>query len=64
MVAKLTVGEDGRIVPTPVRVARADEVRTKLEAIEITEDDIAEAVAWARRPGVVTASTRIHLDRR
>lgn len=40
--------EDGRIVLTPVRVARADAVRRKLKSLGITEDDVAAAVDWAR----------------
>jgi len=43
--------ENGRIVLTPVRVNRADAVRAKLADLGITEDDVAEAVAWARRAG-------------
>lgn len=41
--------DDGRIVLTPVRVARADAVRRKLQDLGITEDDVGEAVGWARR---------------
>ncbi len=43
--------ETGRIVLTPVRLARADAVRAKLAELGMDEDDVAEAVAWARRPG-------------
>ncbi len=41
--------ENGRILLTPVTRTRADAVREKLDRIGITEDDIADAVAWARR---------------
>ena len=41
--------ENGRIVLTPVRVNRADAVRAKMAEIGITEADVADAVAWARR---------------
>jgi len=41
--------DDGRIVLTPVRLSRADTVRTKLEQLQISESDIADAVAWARQ---------------
>lgn len=41
---------DGQIVLTPVRIQRADAVRAKLAELELTEGDIAEAVAWARQP--------------
>ncbi|UEM06753.1 AbrB/MazE/SpoVT family DNA-binding domain-containing protein (plasmid) [Skermanella rosea] len=43
--------ENGRIVLTPVRINRADAVRAKLEELNLSETDIADAVAWARRPG-------------
>ncbi|MBX3029828.1 MAG: AbrB/MazE/SpoVT family DNA-binding domain-containing protein [Chloroflexi bacterium] len=39
----------GRIVLTPVRVRDTSAVRDKLEALGITEADIDDAVAWARR---------------
>lgn len=41
---------DGQIILTPVRIQRADAVRAKLAALDLTEKDIADAVAWARRP--------------
>lgn len=41
--------ENGRIVLTPVRLTRADAVRAKLAELGITDADIAEAKAWARR---------------
>ena len=41
--------ENGRIVLTPVRFTRADAVRAKLAELGISEADVAEAVAWARR---------------
>lgn len=40
---------DGRIVLTPVRVQRADAVRSKLAELGIDEKDVADAVDWARR---------------
>lgn len=42
--------ENGRIVLTPVRIARADAVRAKLEELRLSEADVADAVDWARRP--------------
>lgn len=42
------VVENGRIVLTPVRVQRAQAVRDKLEQLGITEQDVGEAIAWAR----------------
>lgn len=44
------VREDaGRIVLSPVRPGRGDEVREKLARLGITEADVADAVRWARR---------------
>ncbi|MBF0130763.1 MAG: AbrB/MazE/SpoVT family DNA-binding domain-containing protein [Alphaproteobacteria bacterium] len=45
------IEENGRIVLTPVRIHRADAVRAKLEELNLSEADLADAVAWARRPG-------------
>ena len=41
---------DGQIILTPVRIHRANAVRAKLAALDLTEDDISAAVAWARKP--------------
>ena len=41
-------GENGRIVLTPVRLNRADTVRSKLAESGLSETDVADAVAWAR----------------
>lgn len=41
---------DGQIILTPVRSQRADAVRAKLGELDLTEQDIADAVAWARQP--------------
>ncbi len=41
--------ENGRIILTPVRVQQAQAVRDKLEELGITEQDIDDAVDWARR---------------
>lgn len=44
------VSTDGEsIVLRPLRVSRADEVRTYLEDLGITEDDVRDAFAWARK---------------
>ena len=40
---------DGRLILTPARVGSADAVRRKLVALGINEDDVADAIAWARR---------------
>jgi antitoxin component of MazEF toxin-antitoxin module len=41
--------EEGRIVLTPVRVQRADSVRSKLAELGVSAADIEDAVAWARK---------------
>lgn len=41
--------ENGRIMLTPMRVQPADLVRNKLAAMGISESDVEDAVAWARR---------------
>jgi len=41
--------EEGRIVLVPLRESRADEVRQRLHALGITEEDAKDAVQWARR---------------
>lgn len=39
---------NGAIVLTPVRIQRADAVRAKLAELGLQENDVADAVAWAR----------------
>jgi cysteinyl-tRNA synthetase len=41
--------ESGRIILTPVRIQQADAVREKLEALGINEQDVNDAVQWARQ---------------
>ncbi len=41
--------EAGRIVLTPVRLQQARAVREKLEELGISEQDVSDAVAWARK---------------
>lgn len=41
--------ENGRIVLTPVRIQQAQAVRNKLQQLGITEQDMDDAVAWARQ---------------
>ena len=41
--------EEGRLVLTPARLGAADAVRRQLEALGLTDTDIADAVDWARR---------------
>lgn len=49
----------GQLVLTPVRIQRADAVRAKLAKLDLGEDDLAAAVAWARRTG--SANTTAHV---
>ena len=42
--------EGGRLVLTPVRLQKADAVREKPALLGIDENDIADAIAWARGP--------------
>lgn len=39
---------DGPVL-TPVRIQRGDAVRAKLADLDLREQDIADAVAWARQ---------------
>jgi hypothetical protein len=41
--------KDGQIILTPVRIQRADAVRAKLAALDLSEQDVLDAVAWARK---------------
>lgn len=40
---------NGQLVLTPVRIHRGDAVRAKLAELNLSENDIADAVDWARR---------------
>ena len=42
--------ENGQIILTPVTIHRTDAVRTKLAALDLSEQDILDAVVWARTP--------------
>lgn len=50
----------GQLVLTPVRIQRADAVRAKLAALELGDDDLSAAVAWARDATAAPASTRVN----
>jgi hypothetical protein len=44
------VSTDGEsIVLRPLRESRADEVRTRLASLGIRDEDVKDAVAWARK---------------
>lgn len=40
---------NGQIILTPVRIQRGDAVRAKLAELNLQEQDINDAVAWARQ---------------
>lgn len=40
--------QDGKIVLTSVRLQQADAARAKLEELGITQDNVGDAIAWAR----------------
>ena len=46
---------DGQLILTPVRIQRGDAVRAKLVELDLTDDDTAAAVAWARAPALAPA---------
>jgi hypothetical protein len=39
--------KDGQIILTPVRIQGADAVRAKLSELDLTEQDMTDAVAWS-----------------
>lgn len=49
---------NGQIVLTPVRIQRGDAVRAKLAELGIDEQDVADAVAWARQATAKAASVK------
>lgn len=49
---------NGQIVLTPVRIQRGDAVRAKLAELDLSEQDVADAVAWARKSPVPKKSSR------
>jgi bifunctional DNA-binding transcriptional regulator/antitoxin component of YhaV-PrlF toxin-antitoxin module len=40
--------ENGRVILTPVVIQKADAVRAKLDALGINQQDVADAIAWAK----------------
>jgi cysteinyl-tRNA synthetase len=41
--------DNGRIILTPLRIQRADALRSKLAELGITQDDVKDAITWARK---------------
>ena len=52
--------QNGQVVLTPVRIQRADAVRAKLAALDLTAEDMSDAVAWAGKtpPGARTRTRK------
>lgn len=42
--------QNGQIILTPVKIQRADAVRAKLASLDLSEEDVTDAVSWARQP--------------
>ncbi|MGK2913020.1 MAG: AbrB/MazE/SpoVT family DNA-binding domain-containing protein [Porticoccaceae bacterium] len=49
---------NGQIILTPVRIQRGDAVRAKLAELDLNEQDIADAVDWARKAPARAKSSR------
>lgn len=49
---------NGQIVLTPVRIQRGDAVRAKLAELDLQEQDVADAVAWARQVPAIKTSRK------
>jgi cysteinyl-tRNA synthetase len=41
--------DNGRIILTPLRIQRADALRAKLAELGIKQDDVKDAIKWARK---------------
>lgn len=50
---------NGQIVLTPVRIQRGDAVRAKLAELDLNEQDIADAVAWAQKSPATNKSRTV-----
>jgi hypothetical protein len=49
----------GRLVLTPVRMQRATAVRAKLAELNLGDEDLAAAVAWARKAATARTHGRV-----
>ena len=47
---------DGQLILTPVRIQRGDAVRAKLAELDLSPDDAAAAVSWARASAVASTA--------
>ena len=50
--------QNGQVVLTPVRIQRADAVRAKLAELGLSEEDVSDAVAWARKTPAKTSTRK------
>lgn len=41
--------DNGRIILTPLRIQRADALRAKLAELGIKQDEVKDAIKWARK---------------
>lgn len=55
---------NGRIMLTPVRIQRGDAVRAKLAELGLDEQDVADAVQWARQTPTTPAAPATKATRR
>jgi translation initiation factor IF-1 len=53
---------DGQLILTPVRIQRGDAVRAKLAELDLTDADVAAAVAWARAPAPTSESPPVMVN--
>ena len=49
-----------QIILKPVRVLRSDDVRAKLAELALADEDLAQAVDWARAPAAAPARSARH----
>jgi hypothetical protein len=49
---------NGQIVLTPVRIQRGDAVRAKLVELNLLEQDVADAVVWARQEPAIESTRK------
>jgi len=53
----------GELILTPVRIQRADAVRAKLAELNLTDSDLNDAVAWARKRAPSTRAPEVAEER-
>ncbi|MGH8215254.1 MAG: hypothetical protein ACREPZ_06160 [Rhodanobacteraceae bacterium] len=53
----------GQLILTPVRIQRANAVRAKLASLDLGDNDLAAAVAWARDASKAPRQAAVHQDK-